>query len=84
MMVSRGDLILYADADGATRFSDIEKVEEGLKKVVDKGMGISCGSRAHLQGEAEAQVSFLNTPFSPPAILPVLVPRSLSLFLIPC
>ncbi|MEQ2185505.1 dolichyl-phosphate beta-glucosyltransferase [Goodea atripinnis] len=28
---SRGKLILMADADGATKFSDIEKVEAGLK-----------------------------------------------------
>lgn len=28
---SRGKLILMADADGATKFSDIEKVETGLK-----------------------------------------------------
>lgn len=33
MMVARGELILYADADGATKFSDLEKVEAGLKKV---------------------------------------------------
>ena len=30
---SRGKLILMADADGATKFSDIEKVEAGLKEL---------------------------------------------------
>lgn len=29
-MISRGKLILMADADGATKFSDIEKVEAAL------------------------------------------------------
>eukprot|EP01127_Copromyxa_protea_P016601 TRINITY_DN4954_c0_g1_i2.p1 TRINITY_DN4954_c0_g1~~TRINITY_DN4954_c0_g1_i2.p1 ORF type:complete len:174 (-),score=27.31 TRINITY_DN4954_c0_g1_i2:140-661(-) len=58
MMVSRGDLILYADADGATRFSDLEKVEQALRRVVSGNFGISCGSRAHLQGDAEAKRSF--------------------------
>lgn len=29
-MSSRGKVILMADADGATKFSDIEKVEAGL------------------------------------------------------
>lgn len=30
---SRGQKILMADADGATKFADIEKVEEGLKNL---------------------------------------------------
>uniref|UniRef100_A0A3B3VZB8 dolichyl-phosphate beta-glucosyltransferase n=1 Tax=Poecilia latipinna TaxID=48699 RepID=A0A3B3VZB8_9TELE len=31
---SRGKLILMADADGATKFSDLDKVEAGLKDVI--------------------------------------------------
>lgn len=57
-MVSRGSIILIVDADGATKFSDLEKVEAGLRKVVKNGHGISIGSRAHLQGQAEAKVAF--------------------------
>ena len=30
-MKSRGKLILFADADGATRFSDFERLEKALK-----------------------------------------------------
>lgn len=30
---SRGKKILMVDADGATKFEDIEKVEEGLKNL---------------------------------------------------
>lgn len=32
----RGKLILMADADGATKFADIEKVEEGLQSISEK------------------------------------------------
>ncbi|XP_061557973.1 dolichyl-phosphate beta-glucosyltransferase [Phycodurus eques] len=56
---SRGRLILMADADGATKFGDVEKVEGGLKDLNPKpgNMAISCGSRAHLEQEALAQRS---------------------------
>lgn len=33
---SRGRLILMADADGATKFADIENVEEGLESITEK------------------------------------------------
>jgi len=59
VMVARGSLIMYADADGATNFSDIEKVEKELYSIVNQqGYGISCGSRAHLQRDAEIKRSF--------------------------
>lgn len=32
----RGKLILMADADGATKFADVEKVEEGLQSISEK------------------------------------------------
>lgn len=32
----RGRLVLMADADGATKFADIEKVEEGLQSISEK------------------------------------------------
>ena len=35
-MSSRGRVILMADADGATKFSDIEKVEAGLNDLNPK------------------------------------------------
>ena len=38
MMVCRGQLILMMDADGATRVSDVEKLEAALEKVAVKGM----------------------------------------------
>lgn len=35
-MSSRGKLILMADADGATKFPDLEKVEAGLNELKPK------------------------------------------------
>ncbi|KAF6083672.1 ALG5 dolichyl-phosphate beta-glucosyltransferase [Phyllostomus discolor] len=60
---SRGERILMADADGATRFADVEKLEkglEGLRPWPDR-MAIACGSRAHLQEESIAQRSYFRT-----------------------
>ncbi|XP_008331075.1 dolichyl-phosphate beta-glucosyltransferase [Cynoglossus semilaevis] len=60
---SRGRNILMADADGATKFSDLDKVEAGLKDVNTNpdNMAISCGSRAHLEKESVAQRSVFRT-----------------------
>ncbi|XP_068123189.1 dolichyl-phosphate beta-glucosyltransferase isoform X2 [Hyperolius riggenbachi] len=62
-LVARGKAVLMADADGATKFADLEGVEgglEGLKPWPDN-MAISCGSRAHLEEESIAQRSFFRT-----------------------
>ncbi|KAK6017190.1 hypothetical protein OSTOST_17323 [Ostertagia ostertagi] len=53
-----GKLILFADADGATKFSDIEKLEKGLMRI-SRGLDetfpvVAVGSRAHLEAEATA------------------------------
>ncbi|XP_053907181.1 dolichyl-phosphate beta-glucosyltransferase isoform X1 [Cuculus canorus] len=60
---SRGKRILMADADGATEFADIEKVEEGLKNLQPwpNQMAISCGSRAHLEKDSIAKRSYFRT-----------------------
>ncbi|XP_035756162.1 dolichyl-phosphate beta-glucosyltransferase isoform X4 [Egretta garzetta] len=60
---SRGEKILMADADGATKFADIEKVEEGLKNLQPwpNQMAISCGSRAHLEKDSIAKRSYFRT-----------------------
>ncbi|KAF5244297.1 hypothetical protein FAUST_2430 [Fusarium austroamericanum] len=47
----RGEYILFADADGASRFCDAGKLIEGCEEVVDGSYrGIAIGSRAHLVG----------------------------------
>lgn len=49
------------DADGATKFSDLDKVEKALDELKGgkEGMAVSVGSRAHLQDDAVAQVFIL-------------------------
>ncbi|KAF2477584.1 uncharacterized protein BDR25DRAFT_274829 [Lindgomyces ingoldianus] len=47
----RGQYIVFADADGASRFEDLGKLVEGCKTVEDRlGRGVAIGSRAHLVG----------------------------------
>lgn len=56
---SRGSLILFADADGASRFEDLDSLLTAIDKIQDKdGQGIVVGSRAHLvSSEAVVKVS---------------------------
>lgn len=57
---SRGALIAFCDADGATRFSDISAITKEMARIMTSaGHGIVCGSRAHLVGsEAVVKRSF--------------------------
>lgn len=34
MQSARGSLLLFADADGATKFNDLEKLEESIKEIL--------------------------------------------------
>ncbi|XP_053564410.1 dolichyl-phosphate beta-glucosyltransferase [Bombina bombina] len=63
VLVSRGKTILMADADGATKFADVQNVEVGLEslKPWPDNMAISCGSRAHLEKDSIAQRSMFRT-----------------------
>lgn len=61
MLSARGTLLLFADADGATRFADFEKLENFIKSSSDYSSVIAIGSRAHLQNEAVATRSFFRT-----------------------
>ena len=40
MMIARGQLLLMADADGATRVSDLGKLEAALKEMTDPGKAL--------------------------------------------
>lgn len=62
----RGQYIVFADADGASRFDDLGKMVQGCRKVEDKhGRGVAIGSRAHLVGsEAVVKVCSKSTTFS--------------------
>lgn len=65
MMCARGQNLLFMDADGATRVSDVELLEAKMKEVVAQPvgrqqgqrdqLGFVLGSRAHLQEAALAK-----------------------------
>ncbi|ORZ00675.1 nucleotide-diphospho-sugar transferase [Syncephalastrum racemosum] len=61
MLVARGERCLMVDADGATRFADLAKLEKALEKIaLDDDHGIAVGSRAHLVAtEAVVKRSFV-------------------------
>ena len=54
---ARGEMILMVDADGATQFSDMERLLTQIR--VLKGYGVAIGSRHHLQADAVAKRSVL-------------------------
>jgi len=60
MQSSRGKYLLFADADGATKFGDFIKLEAEMKEQW-KDDGIVIGSRAHLEDDAIATRSFFRT-----------------------
>ena len=49
MLQASGELILFVDADGATRFSDLDLLAEKIKSIDINGHGICIGSRAHVK-----------------------------------
>nr|CAB3221220.1 dolichyl-phosphate beta-glucosyltransferase-like [Phallusia mammillata] len=63
MMSARGRKLLMVDGDGATRFSDLDKVEAKLDEIttLPKESAIAVGSRAHLEEEAIANRSVFRT-----------------------
>lgn len=67
MFRARGKLLLFADADGATTFSEYSRVETALRKTckeeseVSDALAVSCGSRAHLEEESVASRSIFRT-----------------------
>ena len=47
----RGRYVVFADADGASRFNDLGKLVDACRGIEDKeGRGVAIGSRAHLVG----------------------------------
>ena len=48
MMAARGERCLMVDADGATRFSDLQKLDAALDSLTKDGHGVAVGSRSHL------------------------------------
>lgn len=63
MQSARGKNLLFADADGATRFADLDFLLSSMKKLTKdwKDEVIVIGSRAHLEEEAKASRSIFRT-----------------------
>nr|CAG4644225.1 EOG090X0BIY [Lepidurus arcticus] len=67
MLRARGRRLLFADADGASKFEDLEKLESKLVEKIegqeDGGIvpAIVCGSRAHLEEDSIATRSYFRT-----------------------
>lgn len=64
MQSSRGRFLLFADADGATKFSDFTKLESSLSKSSKNDWNteaIAIGSRAHMEKESTATRSLFRT-----------------------
>jgi dolichyl-phosphate beta-glucosyltransferase len=61
MVRARGQYLLFADADGATREFEIKPVLQQLKDVEKHGLGMAIGSRAHLEeaGDSKAKRTVL-------------------------
>ncbi|KAF9132994.1 dolichyl-phosphate beta-glucosyltransferase [Mortierella sp. 14UC] len=60
MQYTRGEYILMVDADGATRFSDLDALETKLKATERDGLGVAVGSRAHMvKTDAVVKRSFI-------------------------
>ncbi|KAK4145920.1 glycosyltransferase [Dichotomopilus funicola] len=78
----RGRYAVFADADGASRFSDLGRLIEGCEDVVDgSNRGVAIGSRAHLVGsdavvKRSAIRNFLMRSFH--ALLTILTPPATS------
>lgn len=60
MRHARGTYVVFADADGASRFTDLGKLVVACEKAKDKqGRAVGVGSRAHMVGtEAVVKVCF--------------------------
>ncbi|KAF9401644.1 dolichyl-phosphate beta-glucosyltransferase, partial [Podila epigama] len=60
MQYTRGEYILMVDADGATRFADLEVLLQKLTEIKKNGFGVAVGSRAHLvKTDAVVKRSFI-------------------------
>jgi dolichyl-phosphate beta-glucosyltransferase len=60
IMHSVGELILFADGDGATKFSDLDLLISEIEKIKKDGLGFAVGSRAHMvNSDAVVKRSFI-------------------------
>lgn len=48
MLHHRGEYAIFADADGASKFSDVSALLESIHEIERDGLGLAGGSRAHM------------------------------------
>lgn len=61
VLAAKGNYIIFADADGASKFSEIEKLEKFFYQNKSSDLTIAIGSRAHMEEEAVASRSLFRT-----------------------
>lgn len=61
VLAARGKYIMFADADGASKFSDINKLEDFMYENRNEDLVLAIGSRAHMEEEAIASRSLFRT-----------------------
>lgn len=61
VLAARGDYIIFADADGASKFNDIDKLEKFMFENKESKYLVAVGSRAHMEEEAVATRSLFRT-----------------------
>jgi hypothetical protein len=59
MRFSRGKTILFADADGATKFADVVGLEKKLNEIAKKDLACVVGSRYLDSDQHKSEVSVL-------------------------
>ena len=61
VLAAKGNYIIFADADGASKFSEIEKLEKFFYQNKGSDLTVAIGSRAHMEEEAMASRSLFRT-----------------------
>lgn len=61
VLAAKGKYVLFADADGASKFEDIAKLEEFMAQNKQSDLVIAIGSRAHMEEDAIANRSLFRT-----------------------
>lgn len=75
----RGRYAIFADADGASQFADLDRLVEACRKVEDaEGRAVAVGSRAHLVGSDAVVKVHVQSPPPPLSSVDEILPRSSS------
>ena len=56
MLISKGEYLLFADADNATKVNGFDELHSEIHKISTKGLGVVVGSRNHLRKDVVKEV----------------------------